>query len=153
MSYETIFTRYGSPSDEGRIQITGYLTHPRKLTDERYIKLSDESAARIIKEAKAAIEALTDYRKALATRYAELTTMPYTLRLELERRREGYRDPRVFYHIRIVRNYEDGTKINELTEKYKGQQRREALARYEELKKQRPGIEAVKDIEKSPWER
>ena len=32
-------------------------------------------------------------------------------------------------------------------------QRREALARFEELKKQRPGIETVKDIERRSWER
>ena len=32
-------------------------------------------------------------------------------------------------------------------------QRREALARFEELKKQRPGIEIVKDIDRRSWER
>jgi len=49
--------------------------------------------------------------------------------------------------------YEDGTEIQELNEHYTGKQRREALARFEELRKQRPGIELVKDIEKRSWEK
>lgn len=152
MSLETLFTQYGHPSDEGRINITGYFTHPRKLTDERLIKMSDERAAQVIKEAQAAIEDLQEYRQALANRYATLQTAPYSLRLELERQR-GYCDKKVFYYIRIVKIYEDGTTIPELTENYKGTERRQALARFEELKKQRPGIEVWKDIEKARWER
>lgn len=45
------------------------------------------------------------------------------------------------------------TEIQELNEHYTGKQRREALARFEELRKQRPGIELVKDIEKRSWEK
>ena len=47
----------------------------------------------------------------------------------------------------------DGTEIKELREKYSGKDRRKAFARFEEIQKQRPGIEAIKDIEKRSWEK
>lgn len=151
MSLETLFTRYGQPSDEGRINITGYLKRPDKLTTGD-IKSFDQTAAHLIAEAQQAIADLTEYRQALAARYAQLTTAPYSLRLELERY------PATSFHgvsfeIRIVKTYEDGTAVPELREKFKGKDRRQALARFEELKKQRPGIEVWQDMEKRSWER
>ena len=47
MSYESLFTRYGSPSTEADICIRGYLVKPDKLTQER-IRGFDKSAAGII---------------------------------------------------------------------------------------------------------
>lgn len=152
MSYDALFTRFGCPSDEGRVNITGYFLKPEKLNADR-IRQYDEAAARVMKEAQDTINALASYRKGLADRYAQLSTAPYTLRLELERHRESWRDGKVFYYIRISKIYEDGTTVRELSETYKGTERREALARFEALKKQRPGIEAVKNIEKGKWER
>ena len=151
MSYETLFQRYGSPSREAEINIRGYLVKPDKLTQER-IRGNDESAARLIERCEEVIAALKEYRQALAARYAELDAAPYSLRLELERK-PSYSGSGVLYYVRIVRAYQDGTEVQELAETYQGKQRREALARFEELKKQRPGIEIMKDIEKRSWER
>ena len=151
MSYESLFTRYGSPSTEADICIRGYLTRPDKLTQER-IRGNDESAARLIERCEEVIAALQDYRRALAARYAELDAAPYSLRLELERK-PSYNGSGVLYYVRIIREYQDGTEVQELAETYQGKQRREALARFDELKKQRPGIEIVKDIERRSWER
>lgn len=153
MSYDALFTRYGCPSDEGRVNITGYLLHPKKIKEGLWIKRMDETAERVIRECQETIAHLVDYRRALAERYAMLETAPYTLRLEIERRREGYTAPKVFYYVRILKVYADGTTVPELAETYKGTERCIALARFEELKKQRPGIEAVKNIEKGAWER
>ena len=76
MSYrEALFRRYGSPSAEGRVENRDYLLLPEKLT-ENEIRRYDESAARTIAECEAAIEALKEYRQALAARYAQLTTAP-----------------------------------------------------------------------------
>ena len=72
--------------------------------------------------------------------------------MELERK-PSYSGSGVLYYVRIVRAYQDGTEVQELAETYQGKQRREALARFDELKKQRPGIEIVKDIERRSWER
>lgn len=151
MSYESLFTRYGSPSTEAEIRISGYLLHPAKLTTDS-IPRNDESAAHIIALCKSTIEALKEYRQALAKRYAILQTAPYSLRLELKRD-PGWRGSGVDYYVTIYRTYEDGTEVMELNEHYKGKQRREVLARFEELKKQRPGIEVKKDIERKSWER
>ena len=151
MSLETLFTRYGQPSDEGRINITGYLQRPDKLKPND-IKGADNTAARCIAEMQQAIADLSEYRQALAARYADLSTAPYALRLELERY------PATSYHgvsfeIRITKRYEDGTAITELRETYPGKERHAALVRFEALKKQRPGIEVWKDIERRSWER
>ena len=151
MSLETLFTRYGYPSDEGRINISAYLQHPEKLKPND-IKGADSTAARCIAEMQQAIADLTEYRRALADRYATLQTAPYSLRLELERYpANSFRG--VLFEVRIIKKYEDGTTVPELTERYQGKQRRDALARFEELKKQRPGITVWKDIEKRAWER
>ena len=151
MSYEPLFQRYGSPSREAEINIRGYLVKPDKLTQER-IRGNDESAARLIERCEEVIAALKEYRQALAARYAELDAAPYSIRLELERK-PSYSGSGVLYYVRIVRAYQDGTEVQELAETYQGKQRREALARFEELKKQRPGIEIVKDIERRSWEK
>ena len=151
MSYETLFQRYGSPSTEAEIRITAYLIRPDKLTADR-IPWNDEQAARLISGCESLIASLKEYRQALAARYAELESAPYALRLELERK-PSYNGSGVLYYVRIIREYQDGTEVQELAETYHGKQRREALARFEELKKQRPGIEIMKDIEKRSWER
>ena len=39
------------------------------------------------------------------------------------------------------------------TEVFPGKERHAAIKRFEEIKKARPGIEAVKDIERKSWER
>lgn len=149
MSYEKLFTRYGSPSQEAEIRITGYLQHPAKLTCDR-IPYNDQSAGRIIAQCESMIQSLQEYRQALAARYAELEASPYTLRLELER--YPY-DRGIVYYVRLIRIYPDGTEVKEIDEHYKGKQRREALARFEELKRQRPGIETVVDICRRSWEK
>ena len=151
MSYENLFQRYGSPSREAEINIRGYLTRPDKLTQER-IRGNDESAARLIERCEEVIAALKEYRQALAARYAEIDAAPYSLRLELERK-PSYNGSGVLYYIRIIRAYQDGTEVLELNEAYTGKDRRTALARFEELKKERPGIDTVKDIERRIWER
>lgn len=147
MSYTELFRYYGRPADEARISITGHLLHPDKLTTVA-IKQNDADAERIIKEMQETIAALQDYRCALADRYAALSTAPYKLRLELERRHEGFRPSKIYYYVRIRKIYEDGTESVEQSERFTGTERRKAIARFETLKKERAGIEILKDIEK-----
>lgn len=151
MNLETIFTRYGSPSKEAEIRITGYLLHPSSLTVDR-IPRNDDQAARIIKDCENTIAVLKEYRQALAARYAQLEISPYALRLELKRH-PAWSVRGVTFDLCLIRRYEDRTEVMELHEHYTGKQRREAIARFETLRRQRPGIEAVKDIEKKQWEK
>ncbi len=151
MRYLDLFQRYGHPSKDADVSLRGYFRRPDQLVTATSIKQMDKSAALLIQEAEETIERLRDYRKALADRYSELVIMPYKLTLEIHRHvlYDGHKE----YTISIFKTYEDGTRVEELKENYTGKQRREALARFEELKKQRPGIEAVKDIERGRWER
>jgi hypothetical protein len=151
MSYLDLFQRYGNPSREADIRLSGWLLRPDALTAEK-IAGYDQSAARLITEAQTLIDQLTEYRAALAERYAALATAAYRDRLELTRD-PGYRGKPVIYFVRIVRTYEDGTTERVLDEKYFGTQRRKAFARFAELKHQRPGIETMQDTEKRSWER
>ena len=151
MAYLDLFQRYGSPSREVEIRLTNYLLRPDTLTADR-IKTYDDSAARTIAQCQALLAQLTDYRQALAERYAALMTAAYRDRLELIRD-PGYRGKPVLYFVRIVRTYEDGTTERVLDEKYFGAERRKAFARFVELKRQRPGIETMQDTDRRHWEK
>lgn len=151
MSYLDLFQRYGSPSREASVQIRDYLIRPDVLTADR-IASYDQSAARTIAECRQLIDQLTEYRQALAERYAQLATAAYRDRLELTRD-PGYRGKPVIYSVQIVRTYEDGTTETPLSETYTGTERRKAFARFAELKRQRPGIEAIQDTDRRTWER
>lgn len=151
MSYLDLFQRYGSPSREAEIRLHGYLIRPDTLTADR-IQYNDETAARLIEDCRRLADQLTDYRQALAERYAALATAAYRDRLELVRERR-WRDSPVLYHVQIIRTYEDGTTETVLHEHFTGKERRAAFARFEELKRQRPGIETLQDTEKKPWEK
>lgn len=152
MSYsERIKDTYHSGYAESRPWITFYKTD--KLKELAEIAHADKRAAQDIAELENLIADLKEYRQALAARYAQLETMPYTDRLELERRPDGWRGGNITYYLRIIRKYADGTEAQQYHETFPGKQRRDALKRFEELKKQRPGIEAVQDIAKNSWER
>ena len=89
MSYLDLFQRYGNPSREADIRLSAYLIRPDVLTADR-IQHQDESAARMISQCQVLIDQLTEYRAALAERYATLATSAYRARLELTRD-PGYR--------------------------------------------------------------
>ena len=151
MSYHKYLTHFGSPSDDGEIRFSIYLTAPEKLTTPKDIVWRDKHIAEDINRLESVLEALRDYRKDLAARYGELETMPYTRLLKL------YRNPHwkghIEYIITITRTYHDKTETGELREVFPGKDRKKALARYQELLKQYPGIKSEMDIEKRSWEK
>lgn len=151
MSCKDLFTRYGSPHTEADIRITGYLLRPDRLNNAKDIGWNDNTASRLIADCERLIESLKEYRQDLAKRYNELETMTYFERLTIERDPSRYGG--ITYYVRILRKYEDGTEIQVSSERFEGKERHKALKRYEDIKKQRPGIEAVKDIEKRYWEK
>lgn len=151
MSWQDMFRRYGSPSKEADIRLSAYLLKPDQLAFDK-ISYYDRVAARTITAAQALIDNLIEYRQALAARYNQLATAAYRYELKIERQPPSSYT-KVKYFVTLDKIYDDGTRIAEINERYEGKQRREALARFEELKKQRPGIEAIMDIEKRHWER
>lgn len=151
MSYQELFNRYGSQHREADIRINGYLVLPDKLKEAKDITWEDGMAARLIADCEKLIAQLKEYRQDLTKRYNQLETMAYSERVELERNPRMYSG--ISYYVRIVRKYQDGTEITVQEEHFPGKERHQAIKRFEEIKKQRPGIEAAKDIEKRSWER
>ena len=105
----------------------------------------------MVTQCKKLIEDMSEYRQALAARYNQLATMPSRRRLKLERY-VNY-DNKKFYYIRYFTEYADGTSVETETETFPGKERRAALARFAELKKQFPGIVAEMDIDKKSWKK
>ena len=151
MSYTELFHRYGSPSKDAEIRILYYLQRPETLDTFDRIKHYDERAAQLVSQCKTLIEYMSEYRQDLAARYNQLATMPSSRRLKIERY-VNY-DNKKFYYIHHFTDYDDGTSVETETETFTGKERRAALARFAELKKQYPGIVAEMDIEKKSWER
>lgn len=151
MSYTDLFQRYGAPSKDAEIRILYYLKRPEALDTFERIKHYDGEAAQIIAQCKKLIEDMSEYRQDLAARYNQLATMPSRRRLRLERYVNF--NNKKFYCIRHFTNYDDGTVVETETETFPGKERRAALARFAELKKQYPGIVAEMYIEKKSWER
>ena len=151
MSYTDLFQRYGAPSKEAEIRIWYYLKRPEALDTFDKIKHYDGEAAQIVAQCKKLIEDMSEYRQDLAARYNQLATMPSRHRLRLERYVNF--NNKKFYYIRHFTNYDDGTVVETETETFPGKDRRAALARFAELKKQYPGIVAEMDIEKKSWEK
>ena len=151
MSYHDLLYRFGSEQESAEVRPYIYIQHPRKLSTPEEIMYRDKDAAANIQRLESIIADLKDYRQALAARYGELETMPYTRLLKLERC--PHWKGNIEYTVTITRNYQDKTEIKELREVYSGKYRRKAISRYEELKKQFPGIPCEMDIEKRQWEK
>lgn len=151
MDWKELFERSWR-GDEAEVKVYDHLRLPDKLTDLDGVTLYDRSAARAIKEMEEYLEALKGYRQALAERYAALASMPYTLRLDLVRRK-GWSDKKVTYTLSLVRVYQDGHEQDEERTVYPGTERREAIKKFEEMQHQRPGIQCRVQIEKASWER
>ena len=129
-----------------------HLVSPNQLDTLDRIAQHDRWTADYIARLTEELENLNAYRLALADRYNELSTMPYTPQLTCKRH-PNYRNGKILYTVKLTRVYRDGTKTDELTETFPGTERRAALARYAELQKTHPGIACELDIEKASWER
>ena len=151
MTYKELFE--GWDCRDGYANHTLYVNcyRPDKLSTVAEILQNNERASRTITELESYITALQEYQQELAKRAAQLETMGYKLSLTLKRYK--HYQGGVEYYITLTKTLDDGTQVKELSETYTGKERRQAIARFEALKKQRPGIEAVKDIEKESWER
>ena len=147
--WKDLFRRWGGVHKEAEIRISGYLIRPDCLTCE-HIRWNDETAERIITDCEKVAEELRGYRQALAARYAELSAMAYSLRLDLIRYRRYKGD--VTYYLRLVRVYADSHEETQEETIYPGSERHKALKAYREALKARPGIATKLEIGKAAWE-
>lgn len=114
MSYHDLLTMYGGEQLEAEQRVYIYVQQPKRYKTTEDIARKDADIARQIERMERLIDDLRDYRVALAQRYAELETMPYTRVLTLKR------DPsykgRITYWVTITRRMSDGTETDELRE-------------------------------------
>lgn len=150
VSYHDLLTMYGGEQLESEQRVYIYVQQPKRYKTTEDIARKDADIARQIERMERLIDDLRDYRVALAQRYAELETMPYTRVLTLKR--DPSYNGRVTYWVTIARELADGTKIDELREQYAGNERAKAFARFSALQKQYPGIASVKDVARRSWE-
>lgn len=139
---------------EERLQVSRYLVAPETIHTTERAAYWGNIAAEAIEDCKDMIRKLERYQQMLFDRVQQIETAPYHHRVTLLRQR-GFYDKKVTYHLIVEKVREgDGIKPEEIQRsKYPGTERRQALADFETYKKAHPGIEAVKDIEKSKWER
>ena len=134
-----------------------YIKHPRKISTLEDAAYYDKIAAEEIEHIKNKIDLLNSYRAELFKRYQEIDTASYKMQLSIKRERfsrYGSND-RISYFVTVEKifNRSDIHPQTIIQEKYPGRERHKALKRFEELKKQYAGIEAVKDVDKKSWER
>ena len=150
---ENLFTRYGSPSDDMEIRVTGYFQNPESLDDLDRVALADKNAERVIEEMQERIRQLTAYRVALAERYNYLATAPSVPVVRLTRKRDYY-GKKVFYFLCVyTRNLLDGHEVQKRSTKYAGTERSNAINDFNSYVKTHPGIIAEMQIDIPKWER
>jgi hypothetical protein len=128
-----------------------YVVKPESVVEQNKLQAHDKYAAEKIAEAEKLIENLKEYRVALAERYNYYELAAYTFRLELLRKVQCKGNK--CYWVKIVKVFENGKELVELSERYEGRERSKAFQRFKALQKERPGIEAYQDTEKHSWER
>lgn len=150
MSYHDLLNQYGREQPQAETRVYIFAQAPQKLTTPDEVAYRDRTAAQDIKRLEKLVDDLKDYRRALAARYAELETLPYTYLLKLER--VPHWKGHIEYVITLTKTLSDGTKTQDLREVFPGKDRRKAFARAAELRRQRPGIPYEEDIARRAWE-
>ena len=150
MSYHDLLNQYGHEQPQAETRVYIFTQAPRKLTTPDEVAYRDMAAAQDIKRLEKLVDDLKDYRRALAARYAELETLPYTYLLKLER--VPHWKGHIEYVITLTKTLSDGTKTQDLREVFPGKDRQKAFARAAELRRQRPGIPYEEDIARRAWE-
>ncbi len=151
---EKAFSRYGAPARE--MNETFNIWHPRADTIEsiKRIKDHDKWTTEQIEGLRQFADMLEEYRRTLYDRAQAFYTAGYSMRLTLTRRADIW-SKKKFYEVALLKIYdlENAAPEKILEETYKGTERRQAFARFEQLKKQYPGIEVLQDTAKKSWEK
>lgn len=153
-NYESFFSRYGAPSDEGAAEIRLYYTRPEKIDTLDRIMSVDQHAVEDIQRLELYIEILKRYRQELCKQYNELATAATVPGVKLVRERQYWNGGKVFYKLTYYTHYIDSDlDVTNRYEVYKGTERHQAISDYRDYVKSHPGILATMQIEKAKWEK
>ena len=127
-----------------------FYTYSSEVGIDRLSKL-DSYAARDIEDCLKMIEDCKEYRKGLQEHVNNILAERPIKELRLVRS-TNYGNNKKYYRISIHEIYKNG-EYKTLDESFSGTDRHKAFKRFEELKKQHPGIKTIKNIEKGRWEK
>lgn len=128
-----------------------YLWPYQHETDPKKLQTYDGYLKRDIERLQATIKQIEEHRKKLYLHTQQLASSQYSLKLSLIRRKDY--NGKVFYYITLAKVFPEIGEQKMIDETYPGTERHNAIKRFEDLKKQYPGAEHIKDIEKARWER
>lgn len=152
---ESLFRRFGSPAQEMNESIYIHGTRADCIKDMKHIQSEDERARRTISEMLEYIEVLKEYRKTLFARAQEICAASYRLQIKIKRSIDSWKNKK-YYTVTLSKIYDEAARMtpeNVIEETFDGKERAKALKRFEELRKEYPNTEAIKDIDKKSWER
>lgn len=135
------------------IRIYANMYNYEAVADIDTIKKYDDYAKNDIIHLQTAINRMQEYRSKLYEHAQKLATAEYTLQVSIKREKRYYRDNKVYYYINIAKVFPGIGVEPILAETYPGTERHKAIARYNELCKQYPKAEHVKNIDKARWEK
>lgn len=133
------------------IKLNIYLWPYEHETNIKQLQKYDNYLKRDIDDLQAAIKQIEEHRKKLFLHTQKLTSSQFSLKLSLIRRRDY--TGKVFYYIALSKVFSEIGEQKIIDETYPGTERHNAIKRFEDLKKQYPGAEHIKEIEKARWER
>ena len=150
-----LFHYYGS--EQTTMNERFYLTFTRadKIESLERVRNSDKEAERKIAEFLEYIEVLKEYRKTLFNRAQEIYAASYRLQLKIKRTVDNWKNKK-YYTVTLSKIYEESARIapeNLIDETYDGKDRAKALKRFDDLQKEYPNVEAVKEVDKYQWEK
>jgi len=118
------------------------------------LKRYDQYAANDIARAEEIIAAIKQYRLDLFAHTRALQSIGSRQELRLTRQK-SWSDKKVTYYVSIHTIYDDPKIKTALSfnKPFPGTQRREAFALFEQMKRERPGVACVVDIDKKAWEK
>ena len=150
--FNQLFTRYGSPSKEGEIRINKTFYSPGQVYNFNKLRMYDEWAADALNRLNEAIEQVQAYRIAICERYNELQFANVEKVIKLKREKNTW-DNKVYYFLMFIERHQDGHEEIIKSDKYAGIERKKALEDFENFVKNNKNYIAVKDIEKSRFEK
>lgn len=152
---ESLFSRYGQPSDEMNETLRFYYTRADHVKSLDKVQYYDKEAEEDIKDLLNFAEVLKEYRRTFYDRAQEFLTADYAMQLKITRNIDRWKDNKKFYVIEVLKIFDlpNAEPVKVLEETYEGKERHTALKRFEQLKKLYPNIETIKDIDKRSWEK
>lgn len=154
MLFNELFSKYGSASEYAEKTLHIFQIHPDKLENTSEVLKAFERADKDLERLEHLVAMLNIYKMRLTHRFNYLETAPTKQKIKLERYRQ-YKG-KVFYYIKFfVVNLDSGSESETISKQltFKGTEKKQAISKFEELKKEYKNAIFEIDIQKKYWEK